>query len=179
MGTPSPARFSPAWEAANILPNGGGGTPVMAPSLLTGRQVIEEQRRRLAELKQKAAAEAQCQWDALHGSGPFPPLMHRSILHHLPMGRERGDEAEHAYDTLSLESSDSVDTSVSAGAASACSPDNMSRCWSTVPAHSCTPVHCDPPISLAMPTVSLCHTHSHYTMSISLIGTPTRTTNPL
>lgn len=91
-----------------------------------GRQVIEEQRRRLAELKQKAAAEAQCQWDALHGSGPFPPLMHRSILHHLPMGRERGDEAEHAYDTLSLESSDSVDTSVSAGAASACSPDNMS-----------------------------------------------------
>ncbi|XP_049634349.1 pleckstrin homology-like domain family B member 1 [Suncus etruscus] len=91
-----------------------------------GRQVIEEQRRRLAELKQKAAAEAQCQWDALHGSGPFPPLMHRSILHHLPMGRERGDEAEHAYDTLSLESSDSVDTSVSAGAVSACSPDNMS-----------------------------------------------------
>lgn len=163
MGTPSPARFSPAWEAADVLPS--GGNPGDGPVPPTGRQVIEEQRRRLAELKQKAAAEAQCQWDALHGSGPFPPLMHRSILHHLPMGRERGDEAEHAYDTLSLESSDSVDTSVSAGAASACSPDNMSRCWSTVPAHSRTPVHCDPPISLARPTVSMCHTHSHYTMS--------------
>uniref|UniRef100_A0A8C9BC13 Pleckstrin homology like domain family B member 1 n=1 Tax=Phocoena sinus TaxID=42100 RepID=A0A8C9BC13_PHOSS len=37
-----------------------------------GQQVIEEQRRRLAELKQKAAAEAQCQWDALHGAAPFP-----------------------------------------------------------------------------------------------------------
>ncbi|XP_059563701.1 pleckstrin homology-like domain family B member 1 isoform X9 [Myotis daubentonii] len=97
-----------------------------------GQQVIEEQRRRLAELKQRAAAEAQCQWDALHGAPPFlagpsgfPPLMH-SILHHLPAGRERGEEGEHAYDTLSLESSDSMETSVSAGGNSACSPDNMS-----------------------------------------------------
>nr|XP_055160614.1 pleckstrin homology-like domain family B member 1 isoform X10 [Nyctereutes procyonoides] len=98
-----------------------------------GQQVIEEQRRRLAELKQKAAAEAQCQWDALHGAaafppGPsgFPPLMHHSILHHLPAGRERGEEGEHAYDTLSLESSDSMETSISTGGNSACSPDNMS-----------------------------------------------------
>ncbi|XP_052044471.1 pleckstrin homology-like domain family B member 1 isoform X4 [Apodemus sylvaticus] len=98
-----------------------------------GHQVIEEQRRRLAELKQKAAAEAQCQWDALHGAAPFPPgpsgfpsLMHHSILHHLPAGRERGEEGEHAYDTLSLESSDSMETSISTGGASACSPDNMS-----------------------------------------------------
>ncbi|XP_040141259.1 pleckstrin homology-like domain family B member 1 isoform X19 [Ictidomys tridecemlineatus] len=98
-----------------------------------GQQVIEEQRRRLAELKQKAAAEAQCQWDALHGAVPFqagpsgyPPLMHHSILHHLPAGRERGDEGEHAYDTLSLESSDSMETSISTGGNSACSPDNMS-----------------------------------------------------
>ncbi|XP_071068466.1 pleckstrin homology-like domain family B member 1 isoform X9 [Dasypus novemcinctus] len=98
-----------------------------------GQQVIEEQRRRLAELKQKAAAEAQCQWDALHGAAPFPagpsgfpPLMHHSILHHLPAGRERGDEGEHAYDTLSLESSDSMETSISTGGNSACSPDNMS-----------------------------------------------------
>ncbi|XP_060035924.1 pleckstrin homology-like domain family B member 1 isoform X8 [Erinaceus europaeus] len=98
-----------------------------------GQQVIEEQRRRLAELKQKAAAEAQCQWDALHGAAPFsagpsgfPPLMHHSILHHLPAGRERGEEGEHAYDTLSLESSDSMETSISTGAHSACSPDNMS-----------------------------------------------------
>ncbi|XP_066228336.1 pleckstrin homology-like domain family B member 1 isoform X4 [Saccopteryx leptura] len=98
-----------------------------------GQQVIEEQRRRLAELKQKAAAEAQCQWDALHGASPFlagpsgfPPVMHHSILHHLPAGRERGEEGEHAYDTLSLESSDSMETSISTGGNSACSPDNMS-----------------------------------------------------
>ncbi|XP_059272051.1 pleckstrin homology-like domain family B member 1 isoform X12 [Mustela nigripes] len=98
-----------------------------------GQQVIEEQRRRLAELKQKAAAEAQCQWDALHGTAPFPPgpsgfppLMHHSILHHLPAGRERGEDGEHAYDTLSLESSDSMETSISTGGNSACSPDNMS-----------------------------------------------------
>lgn len=99
-----------------------------------GQQVIEEQRRRLAELKQKAAAEAQCQWDALHGAAPFPtgpagfpPLMHHSILHHLPASRERGEEGEHAYDTLSLESSDSMETSISTGGNSVCSPDNMSR----------------------------------------------------
>lgn len=107
---------------------GGGLPPVTPPVPPAGQQVIEEQRRRLAELKQRAAAEAQCQWDALHGGPPFlagpsgfPPLMH-SILHHLPAGRERGEEGEHAYDTLSLESSDSMETSVSA-----CSPDNMSR----------------------------------------------------
>ncbi|XP_060902001.1 pleckstrin homology-like domain family B member 1 isoform X6 [Labrus mixtus] len=114
-----------------------------------GHQVIEEQRRRLAELKQRAAAEAQCQWDALHGSqshlmtssssspsyspimsyspalshssaGP-PPLVHHSILHHQPPSA-----GEQPYDTLSLESSDSMDTSVSTGNNSACSPDNMS-----------------------------------------------------
>ncbi|XP_035857581.1 pleckstrin homology-like domain family B member 1 isoform X16 [Sander lucioperca] len=114
-----------------------------------GQQVIDEQRRRLAELKQRAAVEAQCQWDALHGSqshlmtstssspsyspimayspalshssvGP-PPLVHHSILHHQPPSA-----GEQPYDTLSLESSDSMDTSVSTGNNSACSPDNMS-----------------------------------------------------
>ena len=106
-------------------------TPPVAPA---GQQVIEEQRRRLAELKQKAAAEAQCQWDALHGAAPFPagpsgfpPLLHHSILHHLPAARERGEEGEHAYDTLSLESSDSMETSISTGGNSAYSPDTMSR----------------------------------------------------
>ncbi|XP_072310461.1 pleckstrin homology-like domain family B member 1 isoform X3 [Eucyclogobius newberryi] len=100
-----------------------------------GQQVIEEQRRRLAELKQRAAAEAQCQWEALHGSqsqllSPSPsspsrsPLqsygVHHSILHHQPAAREQ------PYDTLSLESSDSMDTSISTGNNSACSPDNVS-----------------------------------------------------
>ncbi|KAM9853654.1 pleckstrin homology-like domain family B member 1 [Aulostomus maculatus] len=114
-----------------------------------GQQVIEEQRRRLAELKQRAAAEAQCQWEALHGSQPHlitssspspsyspvlayspalshssigpPPLVQHSILHHQPPSA-----GEQPYDTLSLESSDSMDTSVSTGNNSACSPDNMS-----------------------------------------------------
>ncbi|XP_043975295.1 pleckstrin homology-like domain family B member 1 isoform X4 [Gambusia affinis] len=108
-----------------------------------GQQVIEEQRRRLAELKQRAAAEAQCQWEALHGSQPHlpasysplmansptlshnssgpPSLVHHSILHHQPPSA-----GEQPYDTLSLESSDSMDTSVSTGNNSACSPDNMS-----------------------------------------------------
>ncbi|XP_060744363.1 pleckstrin homology-like domain family B member 1 isoform X1 [Tachysurus vachellii] len=92
-----------------------------------GQQVIEEQRRRLAELKQKAAAEAQCQWEALHGShtqlssSPAPPLVHHSILHHTAPSA-----GEDNYDTLSLESSDSIDTSVSTSNNSACSPDNMS-----------------------------------------------------
>ncbi|XP_032937570.1 pleckstrin homology-like domain family B member 1 isoform X16 [Catharus ustulatus] len=97
-----------------------------------GRQVIEEQKRRLAELKQKAAAEAQSQWEALHGQPPFPTafprLVHHSILHHhRPHGAgPRSEELDHAYDTLSLESSDSMETSISIGNNSACSPDNIS-----------------------------------------------------
>ncbi|XP_065508004.1 pleckstrin homology-like domain family B member 1 isoform X13 [Caloenas nicobarica] len=102
------------------------------PRDLPGQQVIEEQKRRLAELKQKAAAEAQSQWEALHGQAPFPSafpqLVHRSILHHhRPHGLgPHAEELDHAYDTLSLESSDSMDTSISTGNASACSPDNVS-----------------------------------------------------
>ncbi|NXY25148.1 PHLB1 protein, partial [Atrichornis clamosus] len=97
-----------------------------------GQQVIEEQKRRLAELKQKAAAEAQSQWEALHGQSPFPAafprLMHHSILHHhRPHGAgPRAEDLDHAYDTLSLESSDSMETSISTGNNSACSPDNIS-----------------------------------------------------
>ncbi|XP_051693634.2 pleckstrin homology-like domain family B member 1 isoform X32 [Oryctolagus cuniculus] len=130
---------SPSPKSTLLAQNGTGSLPRNLAATLQdieakrqlalqqkGQQVIEEQRRRLAELKQKAAAEAQCQWDALHGAAPFPPLMHHSILHHLPAGRERGEEGEHAYDTLSLESSDSMETSISTGGNSACSPDNMS-----------------------------------------------------
>ncbi|XP_036179996.1 pleckstrin homology-like domain family B member 1 isoform X5 [Myotis myotis] len=144
-GRPFPKTPSTLKESAPLAQNGPGSLPRTLAATLQdietkrqlalqqkGQQVIEEQRRRLAELKQRAAAEAQCQWDALHGAPPFlagpsgfPPLMH-SILHHLPAGRERGEEGEHAYDTLSLESSDSMETSVSAGGNSACSPDNMS-----------------------------------------------------
>ncbi|XP_067826973.1 pleckstrin homology-like domain family B member 1 isoform X9 [Heptranchias perlo] len=108
-----------------------------------GHQVIEEQRRRLAELKQKAAVEAQSQWEALHSQHPplcvhqnqpytlhghhQPHLIHHSILHHhpQPLSAQQGADMEHAFDTLSLESSDSMETSISTGN-SACSPDNMS-----------------------------------------------------
>ncbi|KAM4828347.1 pleckstrin homology-like domain family B member 1 isoform 3-T3 [Thomomys bottae] len=137
---------SPSPKSALLTQNGTGSLPRNLAATLQdietkrqlalqqkGQQVIEEQRRRLAELKQKAAAEAQCQWDALHGAVPFPtgpsafpPIMHHSILHHLPAGRERGEDGEQAYDTLSLESSDSMDTSISTGGNSACSPDNVS-----------------------------------------------------
>ncbi|XP_037003110.2 pleckstrin homology-like domain family B member 1 isoform X15 [Artibeus jamaicensis] len=145
-GRPFPKTTSTLKEGALLAQNGTGSLPRNLAATLQdietkrqlalqqkGQQVIEEQRRRLAELKQKAAAEAQCQWDALHGTSPFlagpsgiPPLMHHSILHHLPAGRERGEEGEHAYDTLSLESSDSMETSISTGGNSACSPDNVS-----------------------------------------------------
>ncbi|XP_053819294.1 pleckstrin homology-like domain family B member 1 isoform X3 [Vidua chalybeata] len=114
-------------QKAKLLP-----AEPLQPGILPGRQVIEEQKRRLAELKQKAAAEAQSQWEALHGQPPFPTafprLVHHSILHHnRPHGAgPRGEELDHAYDTLSLESSDSMDTSISIGNNSACSPDNIS-----------------------------------------------------
>ncbi|KAG8569704.1 hypothetical protein GDO81_014523 [Engystomops pustulosus] len=96
-------------------------------SEVTGQQVIEEQRKRLAELKQKAVVEAQSQWQSLHGAASqgYLPIMHHSILHHQRPLHPRDDDPSHGYDTLSLESSDSLDTSVSTGN-SACSPDNMS-----------------------------------------------------
>lgn len=95
--------------------------------LQKGQQVIEEQRKRLAELKQKAVVEAQSQWESLHGTPHqgYLPIMHHSILHHQRPLNSRDDDPSHGYDTLSLESSDSLDTSVSTGN-SACSPDNMS-----------------------------------------------------
>ncbi|XP_066190754.1 pleckstrin homology-like domain family B member 1 isoform X4 [Sylvia atricapilla] len=114
-------------QKAKLLPS-----DPLQPGNLPGRQVIEEQKRRLAELKQKAAAEAQSQWEALHGQPPFPTafprLVHHSILHHhRPHGAgPRAEELDHAYDTLSLESSDSMETSISIGNNSACSPDNIS-----------------------------------------------------
>uniref|UniRef100_G1MZ91 PH domain-containing protein n=1 Tax=Meleagris gallopavo TaxID=9103 RepID=G1MZ91_MELGA len=114
-------------QKADLLP-----AEPLQPGDVPGQQVIEEQKRRLAELKQKAAAEAQSQWEALHGQPPFPPsyppLMHHSILHHHHAhgAGPRAEELDHAYDTLSLESSDSMETSISTGNNSACSPDNMS-----------------------------------------------------
>ncbi|KAM5131894.1 pleckstrin homology-like domain family B member 1 [Mantella aurantiaca] len=127
-------------KSAPLTPNGSGslsrGLAVTLQDIQSkrqlallqkGQQVIEEQRKRLAELKQKAVVEAQSQWESLHGTPHqgYLPIMHHSILHHQRPLNSRDDDASHGYDTLSLESSDSLDTSVSTGN-SACSPDNMS-----------------------------------------------------
>ncbi|XP_042656551.1 pleckstrin homology-like domain family B member 1 isoform X18 [Tyto alba] len=128
-GPPSPAGSLPRNLAATLQDI---ETKRQLALQQKGQQVIEEQKRRLAELKQKAAAEAQSQWEALHGQplfpAAFPPLMHHSILHHhRPHGvGPRAEELDHAYDTLSLESSDSMETSISTSNNSACSPDNIS-----------------------------------------------------
>ncbi|KAM6043196.1 pleckstrin homology-like domain family B member 1 isoform 3-T3 [Chlamydotis macqueenii] len=128
-GPPSPAGSLPRNLAATLQDI---ETKRQLALQQKGQQVIEEQKRRLAELKQKAAAEAQSQWEALHGQplfpAAFPPLVHHSILHHhRPHGvAPRLEELDHAYDTLSLESSDSMETSISTGTNSACSPDNIS-----------------------------------------------------
>ncbi|CAM9816655.1 unnamed protein product [Bubo scandiacus] len=128
-GPPSPAGSLPRNLAATLQDI---ETKRQLALQQKGQQVIEEQKRRLAELKQKAAAEAQSQWEALHGQPPFPaafpPLVHHSILHHhRPHGvGPRAEELDHAYDTLSLESSDSMETSISTSNNSACSPDNVS-----------------------------------------------------
>ncbi|XP_062994993.1 pleckstrin homology-like domain family B member 1 isoform X8 [Elgaria multicarinata webbii] len=144
-------RRSPSPKGSRPPQNGTGSLPRNLASTLQdietkrqlalqqkGQQVIEDQRRRLAGLKQKAAAEAQSQWEALHGGPPpllspaYSPLMHHSILHHHPpwgLGPRDADDAnppERAYDTLSLESSDSLETNLSTGGNSACSPDNGS-----------------------------------------------------
>ncbi|NWS62719.1 PHLB1 protein, partial [Chunga burmeisteri] len=128
-GPPSPAGSLPRNLAATLQDI---ETKRQLALQQKGQQVIEEQKRRLAELKQKAAAEAQSQWEALHGQPPcptaFPLLVHHSILHHhRPHGvGPRPEELDHAYDTLSLESSDSMETSISTSNNSACSPDNIS-----------------------------------------------------
>uniref|UniRef100_A0A8C2KGT7 Pleckstrin homology-like domain family B member 1 n=1 Tax=Cyprinus carpio TaxID=7962 RepID=A0A8C2KGT7_CYPCA len=66
----------------------------------------------------------QSHWGAPQGSNsPFPPsggsMLNHSILHH-----QAPPAGETTYDTLSLESSDSVETSVSTGNNSACSPES-------------------------------------------------------
>ncbi|XP_074751118.1 pleckstrin homology-like domain family B member 1 isoform X5 [Strix uralensis] len=128
-GPPSPAGSLPRNLAATLQDI---ETKRQLALQQKGQQVIEEQKRRLAELKQKAAAEAQSQWEALHGQPPFPAafplLVHHSILHHhRPHGvGPQAEELDHAYDTLSLESSDSMETSISTSNNSACSPDNVS-----------------------------------------------------
>ncbi|XP_063059580.1 pleckstrin homology-like domain family B member 1 isoform X7 [Engraulis encrasicolus] len=117
---------------------------------VAGQSLLEEQRSRAGVTTTSTAAaeppkqsrhavELQNHWGALQGSQSqlnsmsFPAfgsggigmgggggVVHHSILHHQapPPG------AEQAFDTLSLESSDSLETSVSTGNNSACSPES-------------------------------------------------------
>ncbi|KAF5892883.1 pleckstrin homology-like domain family B member 1 isoform X10, partial [Clarias magur] len=92
-----------------------------------GLQTCDDSRFVTHELKPRLEMDSQYHWGMPHGSHsqlncPFPaPGAHHSILHHQapPAGGP-------AYDTLSLESSDSVETSVSTGNNSTCSPESGS-----------------------------------------------------
>ncbi|KAL7838166.1 hypothetical protein AOLI_G00265700 [Acnodon oligacanthus] len=95
-----------------------------------GLQTSDDSRIRPTDLKQRLDMEPQFHWGAPQGSysqlnGPYPsigaPTVHHSILHH-----QMPSASGPAYDTLSLESSDSVETSVSTGNNSACSPESGS-----------------------------------------------------
>ncbi|XP_051551924.1 pleckstrin homology-like domain family B member 1 isoform X7 [Myxocyprinus asiaticus] len=93
-----------------------------------GLYACDDSRIRPTDPKQRPEIESQRHWGAPQGSHfqlntPFPssgaPMVHYSILHH-----QAPPTGESAYDTLSLESSDSVETSVSTGNNSACSPES-------------------------------------------------------
>uniref|UniRef100_A0A8C6XVZ1 PH domain-containing protein n=1 Tax=Naja naja TaxID=35670 RepID=A0A8C6XVZ1_NAJNA len=95
-----------------------------APLHHKGHRAVQEQWQRLADPKQKAAVECQ----ALRGRALFSPLVPPPGLHHHPFPGQGqlADDPEPAYDTLSLESSDSLETNLSLSGNSACSPDNAS-----------------------------------------------------
>ncbi|XP_060718488.1 pleckstrin homology-like domain family B member 1 isoform X8 [Tachysurus vachellii] len=95
-----------------------------------GLQTCDDSRFFTTELKARLETDPQCHWGVPQGShsqlnGPFTapaaPMVHHSILHHQapPAGGQ-------AYDTLSLESSDSMETSISTGNNSTCSPESGS-----------------------------------------------------
>ncbi|XP_051970210.1 pleckstrin homology-like domain family B member 1 isoform X4 [Xyrauchen texanus] len=97
---------------------------------LQGRGIYacDDSRIHPTDSKQRPEIESQRHWGAPQGSHSqlnisFPssgaPMIHYSILHH-----QAPPTGESTYDTLSLESSDSVETSVSTGNNSACSPDS-------------------------------------------------------
>uniref|UniRef100_A0A8B9HID0 Pleckstrin homology-like domain family B member 1 n=1 Tax=Astyanax mexicanus TaxID=7994 RepID=A0A8B9HID0_ASTMX len=84
-----------------------------------GLQTSDDSRIRPMDLKHRLEMETQFHWGAPPGShpqlnGPYPSpgasIVHHSILHH-----QTPSAGGPAYDTLSLESSDSVETSVSTG----------------------------------------------------------------
>ncbi|XP_076867941.1 pleckstrin homology-like domain family B member 1 isoform X17 [Brachyhypopomus gauderio] len=93
-----------------------------------GFQTSDDSRIRPTDLKPRLEMETQHHWGAPQGprsqqNSPFSslaaPMVHHSVLHH-----QAPPAGSPAYDTLSLESSDSVETSVSTGNNSACSPES-------------------------------------------------------
>ncbi|XP_053473791.1 pleckstrin homology-like domain family B member 1 isoform X3 [Ictalurus furcatus] len=95
-----------------------------------GLQTCDDSRYLSTELKPRHEMDLQCHWEVPQGShsqliGPFPapvaPMVHHSILHH-----QAPSAGGPAYDTLSLESSDSMETSISTGNNSTCSPESGS-----------------------------------------------------
>ncbi|KAF4073095.1 hypothetical protein AMELA_G00254800 [Ameiurus melas] len=95
-----------------------------------GLQTCDDSRYLSTELKPRHEMDLQCHWGVPQGThsqliGPFPApmatLVHHSILHH-----QAPSAGGPAYDTLSLESSDSMETSISTGNNSTCSPESGS-----------------------------------------------------
>ncbi|NWH77183.1 PHLB1 protein, partial [Piaya cayana] len=140
-GTPSSSQINLSVLGRSPSPKGPPSPAGSLPRNLAATLHDIETKRQLA-LQQKgelllgvlavggggALGNASLAWEALHGQPPFPQLVHHSILHHHRPhgGGPRAEELDHAYDTLSLESSDSLETSISTGNNSACSPDNIS-----------------------------------------------------
>ncbi|XP_056601606.1 pleckstrin homology-like domain family B member 1 isoform X8 [Triplophysa dalaica] len=88
-----------------------------------GLYAYDDSRLHPTDPKQKPMIDHQGHWGAPYGAySPFSSsgsMVHHSILHH-----QAPPPGESTYDTLSLESSDSVETSVSTGNNSACSPES-------------------------------------------------------
>ncbi|KAM7413703.1 hypothetical protein PAMA_020877 [Pampus argenteus] len=112
-GAATLGRNSSSKQSPLLVANSTGSLP---RNLAATLQDIETKRQLALQQKVMAYSPA-----LSHSSIGPPPLVHHSILHHQPPSA-----GEQPYDTLSLESSDSMDTSVSTGNNSACSPDNMS-----------------------------------------------------
>ncbi|XP_051526286.1 pleckstrin homology-like domain family B member 1 isoform X4 [Myxocyprinus asiaticus] len=93
-----------------------------------GLYACDDSRIHPADPKQRPVIDSQSHWRAPQGSNsqlntPFlssgAPMVHHSILHH-----QAPPAGESTYDTLSLESSDSMETSLSTDNNSACSPES-------------------------------------------------------
>ncbi|XP_026854237.2 pleckstrin homology-like domain family B member 1 isoform X3 [Electrophorus electricus] len=130
LGTSTPGRNTPT-KSLPDLSSSYLDTYTQRPALEgKGLQTSDDSRIRPTDPKPRLEMETQHHWGALQGphsqpNSPFSslgaPMVHHSVLHH-----QAPPAGSPAYDTLSLESSDSVETSVSTGNNSACSPESGS-----------------------------------------------------